>query len=46
MYCLEDESCSVPKGTTGTQASFMELFDGDEETSKEAGSDDRRKNGI
>lgn len=33
-FCLENVKLLGSKGTTGTQASFMELFDGDEEKVK------------
>ena len=33
-FCLENVKLLGSKGTTGTQASFMELFDGDEEKIK------------
>ncbi len=33
-FCLENVKILGSKGTTGTQASFMELFDGDEEKVK------------
>ena len=45
-YVLGSLKLLGSKGTTGTQASFLELFDGDQETIDKNRSDDRAEDGI
>ena len=44
--CLDPLRLLGSKGTTGTQASFLELFDGDHAKVPQGRSDDRREDGI